>query len=426
MSAAAADLAPARRHRAEARLVSTSSVVMTMFVVLAFTPIFPGGDLYSAALTPSRVSEIALLLASVGVGLFTAVRQRPANLPTAALAVPGIVLAFAVWAAFTALWSELIITGTAKALELMLVVLAAYYTVLGARTRGMDENALVNSVALGIALAVLLLLALNVPLHGTPFPMGGADPGDPFRVDDRPRFYLGNAHALTTGTLLAVGLVVIVSARLRPAVKIPAAAIVAILLYLTDARGVTAGAGLGLFLVLYLSTGRGALKSFFALSITVSLVAAVLMIVAFGDWREGASSLIGEDAFTLDGRIALWGYALEQAARSPILGIGYYNSRVVLLPMFPFAGHCHNSFIEVLLTTGAAGLVMSVLYLALLVRAAILSRDRFLAGVLATLWLDMMLDPSLFSPTFTMFVLTTAAIEAYARASTGRSAGAAG
>jgi O-antigen ligase len=413
---ALADLAPAGLGRAEARLFSTGSVVMTMLVALAFTPIFPGGDLYSTALTSSRVSEIAFLAASVAVGVFTTTRRRPSTLPTEALGPPGIALAFAAWAAFTALWSQLIITGTAKALELMLVVLAAYYTVLGARMRGMDRNALVNSVAIGIALAVVLLLALNVPLHGTPFPMEAADPDSPFPPEVRPRFYLGNAHPLTTGTLLAVGLVAAASARLRPAVKVPAAAGICVLLYLADARGVTAGAGLGLLLVLYLSLPRGPLKSLFALCLAVSLAGAVFMVVAFGDWRYGVSRLIGEDAFTLDGRIALWRYALEHAADSPILGIGYYNSRILLLPMFPFAGHCHNSFIEVLLTTGAAGLVMSLLYVALLVRAAVVSRDRFLVGALATLWPDMMLDPSLFSPSFTMFVLTAAAIEAYAGA----------
>ena len=69
-----------------------------------------------------------------------------------------------------------------------------------------------------------------------------------------------------------------------------------------------------------------------------------------------------KDIYTLNGRTELWWDVVLLVQENWCIGVGFYGSRYVLMNTWPWAGHTHNSFLEVALGTGVVGLVICTLF----------------------------------------------------------------
>jgi O-antigen ligase len=405
-----------RRLAAARRIpISRPVVWMTTLVAFAFTPIFGGGETLSEAATPSRIIELALIGSVLCIGAYKSSHIDLRRLPQRALQPFLCAVVFALWAMFTGIFSELIVTAIGKACELLAVVLSAYLAVVVALSDPRaDETIVTNSLAVGLGLAIVLLLGCNVLLHGTPFPYMQNDLNDPFESFGRARFYLGNSHPLTTGTLLSLAIVLIANSSYPGVYRLIAMVPLAILLQEAGARASTGGCILAVIVTGYLQFRNPSTRSFVGSISAAVLISVNVVFFIFGSWTLLATSVIGADIYTFDGRTDLWSFAIGKALETPVLGVGYFNTRLVLLPVFSFAGQTHNSLIEVFLGTGIFGLMIALLFVAQCIRAALVTKSRLLVGLLIALMIESMLNPELFTPSLPMFLLTVGVIDACA------------
>ncbi len=129
--------------------------------------------------------------------------------------------------------------------------------------------------------------------------------------------------------------------------------------------------------------GQDFRKAFFPAALLGLLLAGALIVIGLrGD--SGVSGIgsaatmgRGEDVESLTGRLPLWDVILDQAKGREILGFGYgafWNNTVneiIFSELFWYAGHSHNSYLEILVNIGIVGLSLVVLLgMATFVRAS--------------------------------------------------------
>ena len=119
-----------------------------------------------------------------------------------------------------------------------------------------------------------------------------------------------------------------------------------------------------------------------------------------------------DDVSTLNSRTELWAASVKYVLARPILGVGYFASRYLLMKEFPWAGHAHNSFLEVLITTGVVGLLILLAFVFYVIRKSIKTRNPLLLGVTLYCLIQGMMNPLIFTPGLAMFVLTIAVLAA--------------
>jgi len=136
-------------------------------------------------------------------------------------------------------------------------------------------------------------------------------------------------------------------------------------------------------------------------------------VLVFHDRLPAAiSSLMTDDVSTLNSRTELWAGSVKHVLARPILGTGYFASRYLLTREFPWAGHAHNSFLEVLITTGLVGLLILLAFVFYVIKKSIKTRSPLLLGVTLYCLIQGMMNPLIFSPGLAMFVLTIAVFAA--------------
>ena len=208
-------------------------------------------------------------------------------------------------------------------------------------------------------------------------------------------------------------IVFVANAKFRKLLKFGTMGVLAGLLYLTDGRTATAATAVALMVMVFISMRPSPFKIMFGMSCLGAGLVGVLGFLLSGQADRMLGTAIGEDVFTLNGRVALWEFALQSWADSPLIGVGYYATRVILLPMFPFAGHTHNSLIEILLSTGLVGALLSLAFLAICAHAAVITKDRTHIGILILMVSDGSLNPLLFTPSTTHLLLLVTTMNAY-------------
>ena len=112
-----------------------------------------------------------------------------------------------------------------------------------------------------------------------------------------------------------------------------------------------------------------------------------------------------KDIYTVNGRTELWQDVVLQIQDNWCIGIGFYGSRYVLMNIWPWAGHTHNSFLEVALGTGVVGLVICTLFVGHVARAIWRTRDGLLLGTATYCMIIGNTNPIIFYPCLQMFVL---------------------
>jgi O-antigen ligase len=385
-----------------------------VLIVLAFVPLVPMVDALEGGVTARGVIEFGLLLAGLGLlaiylkaqGAFSFDLRSPAFL---------LISLFTFWSILSSIWSFNPLLTIAKSAELWCISLAGLMFVTLAWRSRLGSGKLETLLGLSMALVVGGLLVANIFYWGKLLPNTG-DTSLPLEllghevVSDRPRLILAYQHELLTADLLALAVICLLACNLNKVLKAVLIPCLLALLWLTDARGPTAGLLVAMTALAVLKLRRNDVRVI-VLMLAVSI--AVAAVLVFHERLPAAvSSLMTDDVSTLNSRTELWTASVKYVLARPIFGVGYFASRYLLIKEFPWAGHAHNSFLEVLITTGLVGLLILLAFVFYVIKKSIKTRSPLLLGVTLYCLIQGMMNPLIFNPGLAMFVLTIAVFAA--------------
>jgi len=391
-------------------------------VVLAFVPLVPPVEALEGGLTSRGILEFGLIFMALGLlaiylkmqGAFSFEVKTPAFL---------IISAFCWWSMLSSIWSLNPILTIAKGLELWCVALAALMVATLVLRSNFAEGKLETILALSLIAVIGGLILANIFYWGKPLPSTG-DASLPLDLlgeeltEDRPRLILAYQHALLTADLLAMAIICLFASSLQKIFKAVLMPGLLALFWLTDARGATAGLTISLLALAILKLRRNSARMIAAM---LGLTLTVAGLLVFQDRLPAlVKPLVTDDLFTLNSRTELWSKTLTYISAQPILGAGYFASRYLLIKDFSWAGHAHNSFLEVQLTTGLIGLGILCAFLLLIVKEVFTTRNALLVGVTLYCLIQGMVNPIFFNPGLAMFAITLAVMHAELRKSSTR------
>ena len=385
-------------------------------LIIAFVPIALGGEALEVSLNPQRVFEMGVLLLSLVTIIAYAMLRMISDiyLLTPASVIMGL---FIYWALLSSLWSPNPVLTLAKAGELAIVALVAVMVVSVAARRPSSLERLANILAWVFILVVGALLVSNLVLYGTLIPMRSALVDGVIPVGEigaetvRPRFVLGYLNPLATADWLAMAVIILIASRLNLWLKLLLTPGYWALRWLTDGRGPMAGALVAVPAILLLRVRRHDLRVLLAGG-AISIFLLAYALYSKSDLVKLVDQLWTPDMSTLNGRTGVWEVAISAIPQRLFTGYGYFASRYVLLQVFSWAGHTHNSFIEIALSTGLVGLFLLTAFVVYMLYAVIVTRDRLLLGMGIYCCIQGMLNPLLFSPGIPMFILLLCMIRA--------------
>lgn len=394
--------------RAVNRLIA---MAVPMLVIVAFMPMVYRAEALDQGFSLSRVIEPVMLAGAALCALTLVSRGTELRFHTSGSGMFVLFAGFGLWAMTTALISPPSMTGLVKGAELIVVGLAAlcFSTALTRLGDAVDKRTVERWCACGVLAALSLLIVSNVFLWGSPLPRL------PTEGDGRLRLFLGNTHPLEGAMLLSVGIVCILTSDFRLPIKTVLLTAMTVLLLLADARGITIGLAMGIGLITLASIPKSPIKLLLLLTLGAAVIGGLVLTLALIDVERVAANLIGEDLFTLNGRLLVWKYALAIFSEYPLTGVGFFNSRYFLLGEAKFAGHAHNSVIEVLMTTGVIGGTILFCFIGTWFYVLLRTRSLMLLGFTPLFLTEGMLNPVILSPGFAMFFLMTALITAIRR-----------
>jgi len=389
-------------------------IAAVALIVLAFVPLVPGVDVLEGGATTRGFIEFGLILAGL---LLLAIYLKEQGAFSFDFKSPVFLLIslFTFWGVLSSIWSPNPVLTIAKSAELWCISLAALMLVTLAVRSDMTNGKLETVLGLSMVAVVGGLVLANFYYWGMPLPNTG-DTSLPLHLFteepslDRPQLILAYQHPLLTGDLLALSVICLFVSDLRKVWKAILISCLLAMLWLADARGPTGGLLVAVVAVGVLKLRRNDVRVIVVmLAISIGLGAALF----FQDSLPAAfSSLMTDDVSTLNSRTDLWARILTHDLGQPIVGIGYFASRYVLVKDFEWAGHAHNSFLEVLITTGVIGLLMLCAFMILVFKEILTTRNAWLLGVTLYCLIQGTLNPLLFSPGLAMFVITIAVLNA--------------
>ena len=398
------------------RLGKLTLFLSSALVVLAFIPLVPPVDVLEGGITTRGLIEFGLMIAGL---LFLVTYAANRQQLWFDFRTPAFVLisVFTFWAVLSSIWSPNPVLTVAKSAELWCIAVVA--ALLVALAQRMHPKLNLGAV-LGLSLVAVIagMILANLFIWGTALPNTGdgalpLDLIDEEPSPERPRLMLAYAHPLLTGDLLSLAVICLVASNLRKVLKVVLIPGLMVLLWLTDARGPTGGLIVALIAMTTLMLRRNDVRGL-ALTLTLSTCLAVALVFQ-NQLPAAVAPLISDDVPTLNSRTDLWEKTVTHIFNQPILGTGYYGSRYVLVKDFYWAGHAHNSFLEVQLTTGLIGSLMLIGFVLYLFREIVITRSVLLLGVTMHCLIQGMLNPLLFYPGLAMFVVTVAALNARAQ-----------
>ncbi|MGG5817700.1 O-antigen ligase family protein [Falsiroseomonas sp. HW251] len=405
----AAAMRPARRTEAERarRRWMQAAVPALVCIVLAFHQVLPKPPATSSDFSPSRGLELLLIGAAVLIAM-TLPARRHALPPVSGWAM-GLVLSFAGWAFITSIWSPLPLTGAVKAIELAAISVVGWRIASSAPGEGEERRRAVSDAVLrALMFAVAVLIVCNTIAMRNPLPIVTDEEPGFSNEGQRDRLMLGFNHPLSSAAMLAFGVVFAYDTNLKPASKVAAMGFLGVLLLLCDARGLTAAIPVGIALGLWFRAKPSLIIAWIGLIAVVAVVGGVALLLAYVDPVTLLIRAFGEDAVTLNSRAGLWAYVIDIAMQYPLGGVGFFGTRFYILAAFPFAGHAHNSFLEVFVSTGLPGLALLLGFVGLAIGRLLRSGDPLLAGLMPLVLAEGNLNPLFFVPAVPMMLFTLA------------------
>lgn len=202
--------------------------------------------------------------------------------------------------------------------------------------------------------------------------------------DNVNRFTWPAAHPDASGLMLALGLVVVLSAPRRvlavpPAVRVAAAAVMSFALFENQSRTAIIGVLLATMVIVWQAGRRRAVLRWLVLPYLITVGATVAMswssYLADYALRGGTTQQVSN----LNSRTQLWGIAFDRLGNplNWLIGLGEGAAQRVFIEKVAFAGNAHNSVLALLVNLGLIGLGLAI---AVVFRASVaavrLSRSR--------------------------------------------------
>ena len=383
----------------------TAAALTIASVLLAFMTFVGKPDPTSTEISVSRVTEMVFLAGATVRGYVMWRRSGPPPPVGAAYYLVAVVTGFSVWAMVTSLEGPLLVTGVVKSLELLVICFVSLQIAVAANAIGPLAGVdLAGTVLAGVIVVVIVLLGANVVTMGTPFPFGTID--DWFSTNVRERLMLGTTHPLTSALVLSLGLLSAYHTKvLSWPVKTPLILALSWMLYVCDARGIWTGCLLGLAVSTMWKIPLSPYKLLWCILAVCAAAIAIAWYVSANNLDEMILNLEGRDVFTLNSRTALWSYMLSRLHNNPIAGVGFYQTRLYILDAFPFAGHAHNSAVEVLFSTGLIGGVFLFAFHGFWAYAVCTAGNGLLIGITPIILIESNLNPVILNPGPGMFLL---------------------
>lgn len=381
-------------------------------VLLAYMTFFGKPDATSIAVSESRVTELVLLAGATigGFVMWSRSGVRPAA--GAGYYLVGVMTGFSVWAMATSLEGPLFVIGVIKSLELLVICFVSLQIAVTANTSGRLGGAdLAGTVLAGVVVVVIFLVCANVVEVGRPFPLETVN--DWFSTNVRERLMLGTTNPLMSALVLSLGLLSAYHTKvLSWPVKAPLILALGGMMYLCDARGIQAGCLVGLAVSVVWKIPPSPYKLLWCILAMCAAATAFVWYASANDLDEMILNLEGRDVFTLNSRTALWSYMLSQIQNNPVAGVGFYSTRLYILDAFPFAGHAHNSTIEVLFSTGLIGGIFLFAFHAFWAYAVFTAGNGLLVGITPIVLIESNLNPVVLNPSPGMFLLLVVLLNA--------------
>lgn len=404
---------PAERASALASLVLFASLAL---VALAFIPIVPPEDVLEGGGTTLRGGiELGLVLAAMCLlGIYARAKDAFAF----DLSAPAFLLInlFTFWAVVSSLWSPNAVLTIAKSAELWCITLVASMSIAIAVRAFDSPEKFLTILALALVAVIAVLVVMNLFIWGALLPTTGDASlpleliGEDGPAIERPRLILAYAHPLLTGDFMSLTIICLFASAMGRLWKCILSAALLVLLWMADARGPMGGLLVALVAMSVLKLRRNDMRAI-VLMLAVSVCLGMAMV--FQDNLPGIfSPLMTDDVATLNSRTGLWTKALGYILERPLAGFGYYSSRYLLIRDFPWAGHAHNSFIEITLTTGLVGLTILCAFVVYLFRSILTTKNSLLLGATIYCLIQGMLNPLLFYAGLPMFVIAIAVLSA--------------
>jgi hypothetical protein len=133
--------------------------------------------------------------------------------------------------------------------------------------------------------------------------------------------------------------------------------------------------------------------------------AMLLFLILQERYLARLAELATGDAISLNGRVEVWELAWRVALEHPLFGVGYYNLRYYVMTSFNWSGTAHNSFLEVLASTGVLGAALFLAFLLMWLARAVSQRDAFLVALTPILLIEANLNSILFVPSSAFLLL---------------------
>ena len=401
---------PPARPPARANIII---IVYSLFpLILAFIPLVPGMNAIGGGTTLNGAIELGV---DRGGGPPWRLNVPAPAVTAAYLRLPAVTIGggFAMWAMLTTAWSPNPILTAGKSLEFGLIIVAAALVVrlsTGATGRPARRAVSATPLATALVLVILFLIAVNVLVWKTPLPIeiDGEDVlayGEVDATAKRPRAVFAYAHPLLIGDMLAITIMysIVRCAAGGEGFVLPAGPAGDLDDGLADlAPRDPAGP--------HVDGNQQAQKK---RNPIINDLDDLLVAGPPGPGRGGGGRgtrvamdpKTEKDIYTVNGRTELWQDVVLQIQDNWCIGIGFYGSRYVLMNIWPWAGHTHNSFLEVALGTGVVGLVICTLFVGHVARAIWRTRDGLLLGTATYCMIIGNTNPIIFYPCLQMFVL---------------------
>jgi O-antigen ligase len=383
----------------KARKVLLQSLLILFLVFLALSRWIPGSDPLNPEEGTRGWIEVGLAVSSfLLMVLFWGFRPLLLGFKSPTFIVLSV---YGVWALITSLWAPSFLVAFGKAGVFIVTMLVMS----GIATQTITYKlSVIQMILISVLALILFLLVINLFAYHALFPIG--------RSVDRPRFELAYEHPNTASTYFAT-IILCCSYFLTRKNNFLMRLLLwmclfsfIVLLVLSDSRTSMASAlvTVTFLLLLQIRSARVRLGLFVLGGFILSLLALVVLSTSL---IKDIIPTLNEDMITLNGRIPLWQSLIQQTSNNFLFGNGYFSTRFSLLSDYQWGYHAHNSYIDVLISTGIIGILIMIVFF---ISCFKFSRKDTLLPVTAAFFLyiclESMLETRLFVPNILMCVVS--------------------
>jgi hypothetical protein len=322
-----------------------------------------------------KAARLACLIISIAL-LFVSARHEELWKTLIEVPIPTFLALILIWASLSIFWSIDQTRSMTRLLETLITIAYASTITVLLINKLHSMNDVAGLIFRGVCILAMVSLVGNFIIFGDPLFMHV----NPY-VPDRPRLQLMQGHPLTSGDILALGLI---SGIYMRRIRTRELAVFGLLL-----------------LRLAFAQRRGTIQILIALAAFAAAIGSVSLIML-----NDAGSSIGADSrlLTLTGRLGLWDQIFRSDLVTSAIGVGFDASRLAVEQRIGVLYHPHNEYIATLVEMGYVGLMLHTALIISWATAVILARQGFFAAILLYVALIGIINPGFLTKPHAIFM----------------------